>query len=70
MTREYLRSNRLVLGLSQSALSRRARVSRWKLNVYEAGGQQLSASELHRVQCALRDTAQQLKERLSEMEIA
>jgi predicted transcriptional regulator len=52
---ENIRNQRQRLRLSQSELSRRASISRWKLNNFELGDRgKLNPSELSRVEDALR----------------
>jgi predicted transcriptional regulator len=61
MTAESIRVTRQRLRLSQSELSRRAGVSRWKLNVYELGGDgKLDPTELGRISDVLRKEARDL----------
>jgi transcriptional regulator with XRE-family HTH domain len=47
---ETIREQRKQLKLSQSELARRAGVSRYELNVYEAGGATLRPDEEKRIQ--------------------
>jgi transcriptional regulator with XRE-family HTH domain len=58
---ETIRATRQKLRLSQSELSRRASVSRWKLNTYELGERgNLNPDELSRIESVLRKEAHEL----------
>jgi predicted transcriptional regulator len=58
---ETIRTRRQKLRLSQSELSRRANVSRWKLNTFELGdGRKLNNDELSRIETVLRKEIREL----------
>ena len=56
-----LRSNRNALGISQSKLARLARVSRFKICMYELDGGSLTPEEHRRVREALVSEANRLR---------
>lgn len=62
LTPTILRSQRLALKLSQSALARLADVRRPKINIFELGGTSLSADEQHRIRQALQREAERLRQ--------
>jgi len=64
MSRDEMRRRRTQLQLSQSEIARRAGVSRYKLHVYEAGGSLLRPDEIARITDALREHANQMRQRL------
>jgi predicted transcriptional regulator len=69
MTGDQIRNQRARLGLSQTQLSRRARVSRYRLCAHETGGAPLTPDETTRVIEALRDYAHQMRQRLAEVSV-
>ena len=68
MKAEPIRKRRTELRLSQSELSRRAGVSRYKLNVHEAGGASLNSAELASIEHVLRAEMERLRESLFALE--
>jgi transcriptional regulator with XRE-family HTH domain len=65
MTRDEIRDRRMRLKLSQLALARRARVSRYKVWAYEAGSGTLNPDEISRIAEVFRDEATHIRQRLA-----
>ena len=65
-----LRSLRSALGVSQTRLARLARISRFKLCLYELGDGTLNLDELLRIQQALQAEADRLRSIPAELDLA
>jgi predicted transcriptional regulator len=70
MLYDELREQRARLRISQSELSRRAKVSRYRLHIWEAGGgPPLTDDEIARIRRVLQQEAQHIRHQLAEVEI-
>jgi transcriptional regulator with XRE-family HTH domain len=65
---ERIREHRMALRLSQAQLSRLSGVSRFKLNVFEAGGTPLNSGELERVEGTLASQSMKARDRILRFE--
>ena len=70
MSGEKIREQRMLLNLSQSQLSRKAHISRYKLNVFEVGGPPLDEHEIDRIRQALCYETQLWRHKLTEIDCA
>jgi predicted transcriptional regulator len=62
-----LRQVREVAGLSQIRLAKRARVSRMRLQLAEAGDLELHLEEIRRVEQAIQEAAEEHREKLQQL---